>query len=79
MLLFTAENEVDTTNCIPAPYRRPTGATTVITDKWKGYVDLTSLGYIHLDVNHSTNFVDPGFIPVHVDEAKGTFTVTGQG
>ena len=29
--------------------------TTVITDKWKGYVDLTSLGYIHLDVNLCLN------------------------
>ena len=29
------------------------------TDKWKEYVNLTTLGYIYLDVNHSTNFVDP--------------------
>ena len=47
--------------------------TTVITDKWKGYVDLTSLGYIHLDVNHSTNFVDPE-TGANTNTIEGTWT-----
>lgn len=31
----------------------------VVTDCWAGYIDLESLGYQHLTVNHSQNFVDP--------------------
>ena len=33
--------------------------TTIYTNGWAGYNDLTSLGYIHLRVNHKLNFVDP--------------------
>ena len=47
--------------------------TTVITDKWKGYVNLTTLGYIHLDVNHSTNFVDPE-TGANTNSIEGTWT-----
>lgn len=32
--------------------------TTIYTDKWKGYINLNQY-YHHLDVNHTTNFVDP--------------------
>ena len=47
--------------------------TTVITDKWKGYVNLTNFGYIHLDVNHSTNFVDPE-TGANTNTIEGTWT-----
>ena len=33
--------------------------TTVMSDCWKGYNNLSSNGYEHLTVNHSKNFVDP--------------------
>ena len=33
--------------------------TTIISDKFSPYFNLNSVGYIHLKVNHSENFVDP--------------------
>ena len=33
--------------------------TTIISDKFSPYFNLNSIGYIHLTVNHSENFVDP--------------------
>ena len=33
--------------------------TIVVTDKWKGYNDCSSLGYIYLTVDHSKNFINP--------------------
>lgn len=39
--------------------------TKIITDCWRGYVNLNNLGFIHVTVNHSLNFVDPSDRTVH--------------
>lgn len=33
--------------------------TTIITDSWRAYDGLDKIGFVHLKVNHSRNFVDP--------------------
>ena len=33
--------------------------TTIISDQWAAYNSLNTLGYTHLTVNHSENFLDP--------------------
>ena len=33
--------------------------TTIHTDLWSGYTNISQCGYVHKTVNHSQNFVDP--------------------
>ena len=33
--------------------------TTIMSDRWAAYNQLSTLGYRHLSVNHSDNFIDP--------------------
>lgn len=47
--------------------------TTVISDKFSPYFILNSLGYIHIMVNHSENFVDP-FTGTHSNTIEGVWS-----
>ena len=47
--------------------------TTIITDGWKAYVNLGNYGYVHADVNHSVNFVNP-VTGGHTNLIEGTWT-----
>ena len=43
---------------------------TVITDYWRGYIDLNWCGFTHYSVNHSENFVDPDIPWVHTQNIE---------
>jgi len=47
--------------------------TTIISDKFSPYFNLNSLGYIHVMVNHSENFVDP-FTGAHSNTIEGVWS-----
>ena len=53
------DNRRDQATLLPIIERHIEPETTIITDLWRGYNGLNDLGYNHLTVNHTYNFVDP--------------------
>lgn len=47
--------------------------TIIYTDSWRGYSNLSNLGYIHKTVNHSEHFVDPTS-GVHTQRIENTWS-----
>ena len=66
-------NKRDATTLLPIIQQHVAPGTTIITDCWRAYNGLQSLGYIHLTVNHSRNFVDP-VTGAHTNGIEGTWT-----
>ena len=71
-LAICPNNKRDAGTLIPIIQQYVEQGTTIITDKWKAYLNLSNCGYIHLDVNHSRNFVDPE-TGAHTNTIEGTW------
>lgn len=59
-----------TLNAVISRYVEP--GSFIHTDSWGGYNDLNSLGYVHLTVNHSVNYVDPD-TGAHTNDIEGAW------
>lgn len=62
----------DAATLIPIIQRWIKPGTTIISDCWRAYNSLTELGYIHLTVNHSENYVDP-ITGAHTNRIESTW------
>ena len=59
MVYFLSVPKRDTVTLAPVISSIIQPGSIVTSDEWKAYNYLSTNGYIHLTVNHSTNFVDP--------------------
>jgi len=50
--------------------RRVDRGATIVTDGWRGYRNLTEVGFIHKVVNHSVNFVDRNNSEIHTQNIE---------
>ena len=48
--------------------------TVILSDKFSPYFNLNDIGYTHLMVNHSENFVDP-YIGAHTNTIEGVWNI----
>jgi len=55
-LSIVEKRDAHTLRCLILKYVRR--GSIVVTDFWRGYLGIEELGYVHLRVNHSENFVD---------------------
>ena len=62
-MVEVADRSANTFLPIIQTYIRP--GTTVFSDEWRAYSQITSLGLSHSTVNHSINFVDPLMVHIH--------------
>lgn len=72
-LAVCPQNVRSEASLLPIIQQNVAPGTLIITDKWKAYVNLGRHGYIHEDVNHSNNFVDPQS-GAHTNSIEGTWT-----
>jgi hypothetical protein len=69
-LIQCPNNRRDARTLLPLIQRHVLPGTTIHTDQWAGYNQLSSLGYTHHTVNHTLNFVDPT-TGVHTNMQEG--------
>jgi hypothetical protein len=53
------DNKRDHATLLALIQKHVRNGTTIVTDKWKGYIGLQNEGFGHMTVNHTYNFVDP--------------------
>ena len=47
---------------------------TIITDKWSGYLHLDTCEFLHQSINHSTNYVDPDDNEIHTQRIESRWS-----
>lgn len=72
-LVVCPDNSRSEATLLPIIKQYVAPGTTIITDGWKAYINLGNHGYIHHDVKHCRNFVDPAS-GAHTNGCEGNWT-----